>query len=270
MAEQRHRRQSYNAMRVDKAQYVQRSRRLHFVRALQSDRVTVLVGAGETPFFVPLKLLRVAAPKVYELCSTKKGEETLKVALPEVFPDTFAAFSTWLHTWRAVGSLGDADVPLLFSLVVFAEKYKICRLHDDAIDALDQQMLFPSASMLETVYTKVRQEAPIRRLCMKKLGDWLNQWQHPRALETFATQYRDVLEATPQASWDLVVSLKSIGSTGDAQGPCRYHNHDPEAATTAGGEGSSSQARACPNAEVHWFVKPSQTADKKAKQQDEK
>ncbi|CAO1606370.1 MAG: hypothetical protein LQ349_000614 [Xanthoria aureola] len=201
-------------------------RRLKFIRALQSDRSTVIVGPCKEVFEVSKDLLTQCSPTFEKLCrlGTKEREQQI-VNLPEDDPLIFEDFLIWLHSLTPSLPL-DGDSESLVKLGVFAEKYRIRYLINQISDvirtAASKGNWKPSPEILRTAYSGTLTSSIIRRLCSLVLTVSLSK-------ESVRTDlWKPVFTDFADLGWDYFRRVQ-MGQTSTrdimSKGACRFHDH---------------------------------------------
>lgn len=137
-------------------------------RALQSDRVTILVGSTEESFRVPGGLLIHYSPSFRKMCQSSFKESLTKVIkLPEVEIPTFKNFLIWLHAFQP--SIQIESFQDVVDLAIFAEMYLVYHLRNQTSDplraALSNGKWSPTPEEVSTVYLHVPFGCILRKLC---------------------------------------------------------------------------------------------------------
>ncbi|KAE9364299.1 hypothetical protein N431DRAFT_488883 [Stipitochalara longipes BDJ] len=216
-----------------------------FLRATQSDRITVLIGPSQKSFQVPQDLLMQWAPalgKAYQ--SGFEESRTRTILLPHVKMSTFEEFLIWLHAYEP--SVDLKKLASVLDLAIFAEMYIICHLKNQTSDILRAELgsgrwqLTPDDVAM--VYDDVPSGSILRQLCSVSFalaaGDppSYSGFGHPSGFGGLANTHKDhsnymewksVFETHSDLGWDYFKQIQ----TGYAQtsinggGACRFHDH---------------------------------------------
>jgi hypothetical protein len=202
-------------------------RRSWYIKSVQSERVTVLVGSNQDVFRVPYDLLTQYSRDFKKLrdALNDSGDE---IALPDVTKPTFEDFFIWLHAYepnilRADGNESDF-IDGALNLAVFAQKFKIYHLRNQASDvvraALREGQWSITPEMISAVYKVAPAGSALRQLSF--LGFVASEGQSD------STVWQEAFIDCPSLGWDYFQykNGNKIYSEGIAAGgACRFHDH---------------------------------------------
>src|SRR5690349_30493 len=104
-------------------------------RAMQSDRITVLVGPTEKSYSIPEALLMQYSPPLGKMCQSESILSQARIIkLPKVKISTFEDFFVWIHVLEP--SVNVKSLESVLDLAIFAEIYTICHLKNQTSDIL--------------------------------------------------------------------------------------------------------------------------------------
>jgi hypothetical protein len=188
---------------------------------MQSERVKVLVGAST--FEVPHDLLVRCSTtfKRSEFLTTPKdlGRE---IALLDVTKATFEDFLIWLYAYEQ--SLETENIDSAFRLAIFAQKYQIYDLRNQALDliraALQDRHWTITPDTLLAAYKVAPSGSSLRQLCL--LGFVSMEGRHR------SPDWEAAFLECPSLGWDYF-QYKSGSEMYHGQietgGACRFHDH---------------------------------------------
>lgn len=197
-------------------------------RALQSDRITVLVGSSKGVFKVSQDLLTQSSPFFEKSCSLPFKENAEKVIeLPEDDSLIFEHFLIWLYSPTSYLPL-DSNDDSLIRLGVFAEKYHIRLLINQISNilrkAITEGRWKPSPDIARRVYDSVPVKSILRRLCSLGLTVSLGKMGH----RTDYGIWEAVFIEFADLGWDYFRRTQK-GQTltfhVSSNGACRFHDH---------------------------------------------
>jgi hypothetical protein len=211
-------------------------------RALQSDRVTILVGSTEEPFRVPGGLLIHYSPSFQIMCqSSFKESLTGVIKLPEVEIPTFQNFLIWLHHFQP--SIQIETIQPVVDLAIFAETYLIYHLRNQTSDTLRAVLSNgkwnPTPEEVSTVYVNVPSGCILRKLC--SFGFAITPPQDTWTTKVTTRHYpntstcRSVFENSADFGWDyfLLIQSTQLGCKSISEGgACRFHDHSDVISST--------------------------------------
>jgi hypothetical protein len=188
---------------------------------MQSERVKILVGSSI--FEIPVDLLVSCSTtfKKLEILTTSKDPPTECTPL-DVTEATFEAFFVWLYSYKQ--RLETENIDSVFHLAIFAQKYQIYDLRNQAADILraalhDRRWAITPAILLET-YKVAPQGSSLRELCFWGFAGM--EGRH-RSLD-----WKAMFLECPSLGWDYF-KYKRRGETYpdgiEAGGACRFHDH---------------------------------------------
>jgi hypothetical protein len=194
---------------------------------MQSERVKVLVGSNQDPFEVPYDLLAQYSRDFKKLRNAlnDSGDE---IALPDVTKPTFEHFFIWLHAFepsilRVDGNESDF-IDGALNLAVFAQKYKIYHLRNQASDvvraALREGHWSITPEMISSVYKVAPAGSALRQLSF--LGFVASEGRNDSAV------WQAAFIDCPSLGWDYFQykSGSELYSEGiESGGACRFHDH---------------------------------------------
>jgi hypothetical protein len=191
-------------------------------RAMQSDRITILVGPTEKSFSIPEALLMQYSPPLGRMCQSEfKESQTRIIKLPEVKISTFEDFFIWIHVLEP--SVNVESLESVLDLAIFAEIYIICHLKNQTSDILRAGFFDGRWELkprdVSTVYNNVPSRSIIRHLCSVSLSSIRRH--------TDPLKWKKVFEKHAELGWDYFREVQ----TAQAQsmigygGPCRFHDH---------------------------------------------
>ncbi|PMD32209.1 hypothetical protein L207DRAFT_572457 [Hyaloscypha variabilis F] len=202
-------------------------RRSWYIKSIQSERVKVLVGTNQDPFEVPYDLLAQYSRDFKKLRNAlnDSGDE---IALPDVTKPTFEDFFIWLHAYEPTISHIDGSesefVDGALNLAVFAQKYKIYHLRNQASDvvraALGEGKWSITPDMISAVYKVAPAGSALRQLSF--LGFVASEGR------TDSTLWQTAFHECQGLGWDYFQykSGKDVNIEGiEAGGACRFHDH---------------------------------------------
>ncbi|KFY04390.1 hypothetical protein V491_09367 [Pseudogymnoascus sp. VKM F-3775] len=214
-------------------------RKSSYIKAMQSDRITILVGPTEKTFSIPEALLTRYSPPLGRMCQSRFMEsQTRVIKLPEVKISTFEEFFIWIHVYEP--RVNDESFESTLDLAIFAEIYMIFLLKNQTSDILRAGLrdgrweLKPSD--VSTVYENVPSRSVIRQLFSVSLalavqggsksfgnsrGSILIK-EHPNV-----SQWEEVFGKHAEIGWDYFreVQTAQAQSAISGSGPCRFHDH---------------------------------------------
>lgn len=208
-------------------------------RAMQSDRITILVGPTEKSFSIPEALLMQYSPPLGRMCQSEfKESQTRIIKLPEVKISTFEDFFIWIHVLEP--SLNVESLESVLDLAIFAEIYIICHLKNQTSDILRTGLgegrweLKPRD--VSAVYSNVPSRSVIRQLCSVSLAlavqDHLDSIWNSRSSSsirqyTDTLKWKKVFEKHAELGWDYFreVQTAQTQTAIGCGGPCRFHDH---------------------------------------------
>ncbi|KFY47247.1 hypothetical protein V494_00083 [Pseudogymnoascus sp. VKM F-4513 (FW-928)] len=210
-------------------------------RAMQSDRITILVGPTEKSFSIPEALLMQYSPPLGRMCQSEFNEsQTRIIKLPEVKISTFKDFFIWIHVLEP--SVNVQSLESVLDLAIFAEIYMICHLKNQTSDILragfgdGRWELKPRD--VSTVYNNVPSRSVIRQLCSVSLALTVQDrpdsiWNSRSSSSSSIREYTDplkwkkVFEKHAELGWDYFreVQTAQTHSAIGFGGPCRFHDH---------------------------------------------
>ncbi|KFY03140.1 hypothetical protein V490_00268 [Pseudogymnoascus sp. VKM F-3557] len=217
-------------------------------RAMQSDRITVLVGPTEKTFSIPAALLLQYSPPLGKMCQSEfKESQTQIIKLPEVKISTFEDFFMWIHFYEPRVTAESFESAL--DLAIFAEIYIISLLKNQTSDILRARLgdgrweLKPSN--VSTIYESVPSRSVIRQLCSASLA--LAVQGHPESYGNFGGfggswnskssssirrhpdpfEWKIVFEEHAELGWDYFREVQTVQTQSaiSCGGPCRFHDH---------------------------------------------
>jgi len=194
---------------------------------MQSERVKVLVGTNQDAFEVPYDLLAQYSRDFKKLRNAlnDSGDE---IILPDVTKPTFEDFFVWLHAYEpsilhSDGSESDF-VDGALNLAVFAQKYKIYHLRNQASDvvrsALGDGKWNITPDMISAVYRVAPAGSALRQLSF--LGFVASEGR------TDSTLWQTAFHECQGLGWDYFQykSGNEVKIEGfEAGGACRFHDH---------------------------------------------
>jgi hypothetical protein len=156
-----------------------------------------------------------------EFPTTQKGS-TRGIALPDVTPSTFEDFLIWLYAFEQ--SLEAENIDRAFHLVIFAQKYQIYDLRNQASNliraALHDKSWTITPDILLSVYQTASLGSSLRHLCF--LG-FVSMESHYRSLD-----WKAVFLECPSLGWDYFQYKRSkemYPGKIETGGACRFHDH---------------------------------------------
>ncbi|KAE9366360.1 hypothetical protein N431DRAFT_386690 [Stipitochalara longipes BDJ] len=202
-------------------------RRSWYIKSMQSERVKVLVGTNQDPFEVPYDLLAQYSRDFKKLRNAlnDSGDE---ISLPDVTKPTFEDFFVWLHAYEPsilhVDGSESEFVDGALNLAVFAQKYKIYHLRNQASDvvrvALGEGKWNITPDMISAVYRVAPAGSALRQLSF--LGFVASEGR------TDSTLWQTAFHECQGLGWDYFqyksgneVKIEGI----EAGGACRFHDH---------------------------------------------
>ncbi|KFY96885.1 hypothetical protein V498_02396 [Pseudogymnoascus sp. VKM F-4517 (FW-2822)] len=214
---------------------------LSYITAMQSDRITILVGPTEKRFSIPEALLMQYSPPLGRMCQSEfKESQTRIIKLPEVKISTFEDFFIWIHVLEP--SVNVKSLESVLDLAIFAEIYIICHLKNQTSDILSAGFgdgrweLKPRD--VSTVYNNTPSRSVIRQLCSVSLALTVQDrpdiiWNSRSSSSSSIREYTDplkwkrVFEKHAELGWDYFreVQTAQTESAIGCGGPCRFHDH---------------------------------------------
>jgi hypothetical protein len=198
-----------------------------FHRALQSRRVTVLVGSTRTPFQVPQDLLSQHSPILGE-----KGRSTDvagTIELSNVKASTFEDFFIWLHVFEP--RLGTKSFQAVIDLAILAETYHIYQLRNQTTDLLwrefDDKQWEITPDLLSMVYNSVPSGSVLRQLWASAFAIASHSANSPGQDDEYL-KWKPAFENLPGLGWDYFVQMQKVQQRPEsivAGGACRFHDH---------------------------------------------
>ncbi|XMA13704.1 hypothetical protein WAI453_006495 [Rhynchosporium graminicola] len=148
-------------------------RKSSFLRATQSDRITILVGPSQKSFQVPQDLLMIWSPPLGGMCLSglQESRERL-IPLPHIKISTFEDFLIWIYACEP--SVNLKNLASVLDLAIFAEMYIICQLKNQTSDILRTELgsgrweLSPND--ISIIYDEVPPDSILRQLCSVSLA----------------------------------------------------------------------------------------------------
>lgn len=198
-------------------------------RAMQSDRITILVGPTEKSFSIPEALLVQYSPPLGKMCQSELMEyQTRIIKLPEVKISTFEDFFIWIHVLEP--SVNAKSFKSVLDLAIFADIYVICHLKNQTSDILRAELgdgrweLKPRD--VSTVYNNVPSRSVLRQLCSVSLALAVQSSSSTRQ-HTDPLKWKKVFEKHAELGWDYFreVQTAQTQSAIGSGGPCRFHDH---------------------------------------------
>lgn len=225
-----------------RSQYSINDNQLTVNRAMQSERICVLVGEGETPFLVPRELLAWCSP-VFKAMVQGPFKENIEgmIRLRDVDEDTFAAFFLWLHQFDCFECHETVDECVIEDLAIFAEKYQIERLSNQAMDEyVDPEGDYPPPHTVQKIYGSTPAGSALRRYAVVRMasafqGDFngSNKERHK-----FREEYKEAFESYPDFTADFADAVVFKKIKIEEEKACFYHTH-------SGGAESSKDTEIC-------------------------
>lgn len=199
-----------------------------FIRALQSDRFTVIIELCKKVFKVSQDLLIQCSSFFEMLCSlsfNKSIEQVINLSENDflIFEDSFI----WLHSFKSYISF-DNDESFLINLDVFVEKYQVRLLTNHIFDlirkTINENRWKSSLNMMRTMYDGVLANSILRRLCALDFTISLSKVGHRMNYSIWKTVFNDFANL----EWNYFcrtlkeqTSIKNVTS----QKVCRFHDH---------------------------------------------
>jgi len=201
--------------------------RFAYISALQSSRVTILVGSTSTPFQVPQDLLSQHSPILGEKCRSRIANGAIE--LPNVKASTFEDFFIWLHVFEP--RLGTKSFEAVLDLAILAETYNIYQLRNQTADHLwrefDAKQWEITPDLLSMVYNSVPSGSVLRQL-------WASVFAITNNCATSSEQDNDYLRWKPAFTlfpglgWDYFLQMQNVQPRPESLTPggaCRFHDH---------------------------------------------
>ncbi|KAI9851901.1 MAG: hypothetical protein M1824_002451 [Vezdaea acicularis] len=210
-------------------------RRCIYVKAMQSDRFTVLIGSAQMSFQVPQELL-IQHSSVFKTMCHPPFKESIErtIKLPEEKPVTFANFFIWLHALEPCIPI--FDIESVIDLAIFAEKYHICYLKNQTSDvlrtALSDNRWRVTPEIITAVYSSVPAGTTLRQ--MFSLGFAVNygssslSWSRRNKPTEHWAEWEKVFYDFPDLGWDYFQHIQkgqADASSIKLGGACRFHDH---------------------------------------------
>jgi hypothetical protein len=194
---------------------------------MQSERVRVLVGNPKDSFDVPYDLLAQYSTNFKKLRNAlnDSGDE---IVLADVTKPTFEDFFIWLHAYEPSivrdENLDNEHIDRALKLAVFAQKYQIYHLRNQASDVvrvalLDEQWNI-TPDMISAVYKVAPAGSVLRQLSF--LGFVAAEGKNDLAV------WQGAFKDCPDLGWDYFQykSGSDAYSEGiECGGACRFHDH---------------------------------------------
>lgn len=215
------------------SQYSINDNQLTVNRAMQSERICVLVGEDETPFLVPRELLAWCSPVFKAMVQGPFKEHTEGVIrLRDIDEDTFAAFFLWLHQFDCFECHETVDRGLAHGLAIFAERYQIERLSNEALDRTTYpKHRYPVPKFVKEIYDSTPAGSALRRYAFKRVATSFLRYhnRNDEARHKFRDEYKEAFESCPDFTADFadVVVFKTIKN--EEEKACFYHTHSGDA-----------------------------------------
>jgi len=201
--------------------------RCAYISALQSHRVTVLVGPTRVSFQVPQDLLTQYSPVLGE--RYRSVDVTGAIELPEVKTSTFEDFFIWLHMFEP--RIGSKSFQAAIDLAILAETHRIYHLKNQISDLLRREFdggqwkLTPD--ILSMVYNGVPSGSILRQLCASAFAITSQRGSSSRQHDDYL-EWKTTIETLPELGWDYFVQMQNTHSQPAsiiAGGDCRFHDH---------------------------------------------
>jgi hypothetical protein len=196
-------------------------------RSMQSERVRVLVGMGKDPFEVPYDLLAQYSRNFKKLRNAlnDSGDE---IILPDVTKSTFEDFFIWLHAYEPSILPDESPEPeridSALHLAVFAQKYQIYHLRNQASDVVRVALLDGNWNISPDMISAVYKVAPA--------GSALRQLSFLGFVAIEGRKDSNVWQAAfidcPDLGWDYFQyksGNKKYSEGIESGGACRFHDH---------------------------------------------
>ncbi|TVY90556.1 hypothetical protein LAWI1_G007117 [Lachnellula willkommii] len=201
--------------------------RLAYISALQSSRVTILVGTASTPFQVPQDLLSQHSPILGEKCRSTNVKGTIE--LPNFKASTFEDFFIWLHVFEP--RLGTKSFEAVLDLAILAETYNIYQLRNQTSDLLwrefNDKRWEITPYLLSIVYTSVPSGSLLRQLWVSVLAITHNRAASPEQ-DNDNLRWKSAFETFPELGWDYFLQMQNVRPRPESVTPggaCRFHDH---------------------------------------------
>lgn len=204
------------------------SRANECTRALQSERIHVLVGEQQERYQVSRDLLARCSP-VFNVMCTSSFKESVEgiIRLPEVQPATFEDFMIWLHSYLPSQSIVK-DVHAIIDFAIFSDIFQITPLQNQSSDIIYEHMTNDEVpitpEIISKIYTSTPDASVLRKLfclCFCKLhrpgmyyssDEDLSEWE--KLFDHLSNFGRDYFRYTRKSS-------ESLSRTR----ACYFHDH---------------------------------------------
>jgi hypothetical protein len=187
---------------------------------MQSERVKVLV--GDSTFEVPHDLLvHRSTSKRLEFLTTP-NDPGRKIVLPDVTKSTFEGFLIWLYAYKQ--SLETESIDSAFHLVIFAQKYRIYDLRNQASDliraALHDRHWIITPDILLAAYKVAPSGSSLRQLCFLGFVSMEGRYK--------SFDWKAAFLECPSLGWDYFhykSGSEMYHGRIETGGACRFHDH---------------------------------------------
>jgi BTB/POZ domain-containing protein len=236
-------------------------------RALQSERIQVLVGESKKDFQVPKDLLAKCSPVFNAMCNSSFKESIEGVIeLPEDNPLTFANFMVWLHTCPPAKVM-ENDMHPIIDLAVFADAYQVYSLKNQTSDLIQKCLLKKVPPITPAIMTQIYELTPDRSVLQELFCLGFVTYNKVRLSPETLTEWENVFEQLPTFGRDffrITLQMQRNEIALSSTGTCRFHDHE----NMPGFDRASAVRSACPYpAGGDWIENEREEAKRKREQE---